>query len=290
MITFNEYCQKTFGEKLYKISLNAGFTCPNRDGSKGERGCIFCSEGGSGEFAASSLLSIDEQIEEAKKKVAAKYKGDKYIAYFQAFTNTYAAGSYLEELYSKVLQREDIAAISIATRADCLGKEIINVINRLNKIKPVIVEIGLQSSKAESIKYIRRAYNNDEYVKAIKELNGIGVHTVTHVILGLPFETKEDMVNTVKFAINAGTKGIKLQLLHVLKGTDLAKEYEAGKFEVLTLDEYIDILNDCAKVIPRDMVIHRLTGDGPKNLLIAPKWSADKKKVLNRITKDVKFC
>lgn len=289
MKTFNEYCKEQFGEKLYKISLNAGFTCPNRDGTKGTRGCIFCSEGGSGEFAASSLLSIDEQIEEAKKKVAGKYKGDKYIAYFQAFTNTYGATNKLEKIYMSAINREDIAAISIATRADCLGEDIISLIDRLNKIKPVIVEIGLQSSKNETVKYIRRAYDNEEYIRAIKNLNGIGVHTVTHVILGLPGETKKDMQDTVRFAAVAGTKGIKLQLLHVLKGTDLAKEYEEGKFEVMSLNEYIDVLNACISVLPRDMVIHRLTGDGPKKLLIAPKWSGDKKKVLNRINKSVNF-
>lgn len=290
MLTFNEYCQKTFGEKLYKISLNAGFTCPNRDGTKGERGCIFCSEGGSGDFAASSKLSINEQIDEAKKKVANKYKGSRYIAYFQAFTNTYAAAPYLEKLYREVIEREDIAAISIATRPDCLAKDIIEVIERVNKIKPVIVELGLQSSKPETIEYIRRAYANEEYIEAVNNLNKIGVHTVTHVILGLPKETKEDMISTVKFAVDAGTKGIKLQLLHVLKGTDLAKDYEEGKFEVLSLDEYIAILKDCVSILPRDMVIHRLTGDGPKSLLIAPKWSGDKKMVLNRINKDVVIC
>ena len=289
MKTFNEYCKERFGEKLYKNSLNAGFTCPNRDGTKGTGGCIFCSEGGSGEFAASSLMPIDEQIEEAKKKVAGKYKGDKYIAYFQAFTNTYAAVDELEKLYMPVINRDDIAAISIATRADCLGDDVIGLIDRLNRIKPLIVEIGLQSSKKETIRYIRRGYDNEEYVRVIKNLNSIGVHTVTHVILGLPGETKEDMQETVRFAAEAGTKGIKLQLLHVLKGTDLAKEYEEGKFKVMSLDEYIDVLNACVSVLPRKMVIHRLTGDGPKKLLIAPKWSGDKKKVLNRINKYVNF-
>lgn len=285
MLTFNDYCRKTYGEKLYKISLNAGFTCPNRDGTKGKRGCIFCSEGGSGDFAQALCSSIDEQIEAAKQQVAKKYKGNRYIAYFQAFTNTYGTTDRLRKIYLPIAEREDIAAIDIATRPDCLGEEILQVLQEIQEKKPLIVELGLQTIHEKSIQYIRREYDNREYEEAVSKLNAMGIHTVTHVILGLPGETKEDMVETVKYVVEQKSRGIKLQLLHVLKGTDLAADYEAGKFDVLTLDEYIDILQACIEVLPEEMVVHRLTGDGPKSLLIAPKWSADKKKVLNRINK-----
>lgn len=285
MLTFNDYCRKTYGEKLYKISLNAGFTCPNRDGTKGKRGCIFCSEGGSGDFAQALCSSIDEQIEAAKQQVAKKYKGNRYIAYFQAFTNTYGTTDRLRKIYLPIAEREDIAAIDIATRPDCLGEEILQVLQEIQEKKPLIVELGLQTIHEKSIQYIRRKYDNREYEEAVSKLNAMGIHTVTHVILGLPGETKEDMVETVKYVVEQKSRGIKLQLLHVLKGTDLAADYEAGKFDVLTLDEYIDILQACIEVLPEEMVVHRLTGDGPKSLLIAPKWSADKKKVLNRINK-----
>lgn len=285
MLTFNDYCRKTYGEKIYKISLNAGFTCPNRDGTKGKRGCIFCSEGGSGDFAQALCSSIDEQIEAAKQQVAKKYKGNRYIAYFQAFTNTYGTTDRLRKIYLPIAEREDIAAIDIATRPDCLGEEILQVLQEIQEKKPLIVELGLQTIHEKSIQYIRREYDNREYEEAVSKLNAMGIHTVTHVILGLPGETKEEMVETVKYVAEQKSAGIKLQLLHVLKGTDLAADYEAGKFDVLTLDEYIDILQACIEVLPEEMVVHRLTGDGPKSLLIAPKWSADKKKVLNRINK-----
>ncbi len=287
MISFNDYCRSTFGEKLYKISLDAGFTCPNRDGTKGNRGCIFCSEGGSGDFAQTPCFSIHEQIEEAKKQVAKKYKGNRYIAYFQAFTNTYGSPERLRDIFFSVAEREDIAAIDIATRPDCLGNEILEILKELKEIKPVIVELGLQTIHEKTISYIRRAYDNQEYESAVRKLNELGIHTVTHVILGLPGETKEEMVDTVKYVVEQGSKGIKLQLLHVLKGTDLAADYEAGKFEVLTLDEYIDILKACVREIPENMVVHRLTGDGPKKILLAPSWSGDKKSVLNRINKEI---
>ena len=299
MYTVNDYCRDIFGEKIYKISLNGGMTCPNRDGRLGTGGCIFCSEGGSGDFAvdvfkdgpgglasaASGAGGIEGQIEAAKQRVRSKYKGTRFIAYFQAYTNTYAPVSYLEKLYMSVIQREDIAALSIATRPDCLPEDVLELIGRLNKIKPVWVELGLQTSNERTASYIRRGYTTEVYDKAVKDLNGIGVHTVTHVILGLPQEDINDMISTVEHAVSAGSKGIKLQLLHVLKGTDLEKEYLAGKFKTLELEEYLDILKECVSRIPDDVVIHRLTGDGPKRLLAAPLWSADKKKVINAVRK-----
>lgn len=287
MITFNEYCKRVFGEKLYKISLNGGFTCPNRDGSKGTGGCIFCSAGGSGDFAPDACLKVDEQIEQAKLRVAGKYSGSRYIAYFQAFTNTYASAEHLRRLYIPVIRRDDIAALSIATRPDCLGGDILEVIRELASVKPVFVELGLQTIHDRTVEYIRRHYELSEYDRAVSELKKLHVHVVTHVILGLPGETKEDMVQTVRYVADAGSDGIKLQLLHVLEGTDLAADYRAGRFNVLSLDEYIDILKACCAELPDNMVVHRLTGDGPKKILVAPLWSADKKNVLNRINREV---
>lgn len=285
MITTSDFCKKEYGEKLYKLSLSGRFTCPNRDGRIGYGGCIFCSEGGSGDFAESAELSIEEQIERAKAKVSAKFKGNRYIAYFQAFSNTYAPVDYLRSLYDPLTKRDDIAVISIATRPDCLNDEIYCYLDELNRKKPVWVELGLQTVKDESIKYIRRGYPTKIYDEAIKRLNGIGVHTITHIILGLPGETLADMQNTLKHVISVGSRGIKLQLLHVLKGTDLAADYAAGKFSVLSEDEYMNILEVLLKDIPEDMVVHRLTGDGPKKLLIAPLWSGNKREVMNRLNK-----
>ena len=286
MITLNDYCRKTFGEKLYKLSLNGGMTCPNRDGTCGTEGCIFCSAGGSGDFTPDVTLPIEEQIEAAKKKVSAKFHGDRYIAYFQAYTNTYAPVDRLRALFEPVIHRPDIAVLSIATRPDCLPDDVLSLLGELNQIKPVWVELGLQTVKKESIGYIRRGYPTEVYDRAIANLNALDIHTVTHVILGLPGETLSDMEATVRHAIEAGTRGIKLQLLHVLKGTGLADDYEAGKFEVLSLDAYIEALRACLSLLPADLVVHRLTGDGPKKLLIAPQWSADKKAVINRIHKE----
>lgn len=285
MLSVNDYCKMQFGEKVYKISLNAGMTCPNRDGTLDTRGCIFCSEGGSGEFASNCHLSMDEQIEEAKQRISKKYQGNKFIAYFQAYTNTYAPVSVLKNLFMSVILREDIVAISIATRPDCFSDEIYALLKELNKMKPVWVELGLQTIHKYSISYIRRGYDNDVYEDCLKRLNDMGIHTITHLILGLPFESKEDMINSVRYVIAQGTRGIKLQLLHVLKNTDLAIEYENGKFDVLEFDEYVQIISEVIKFIPDHVVVHRLTGDGPKKLLIAPLWSADKKRVLNVINK-----
>lgn len=288
MITVNEYCKKQFGEKLYKISLNGGMSCPNRDGKLDVRGCIFCSAGGSGDFAPDRSIPLDEQIEDAKRRVSSKYKGTHYIAYFQAYTNTYAPVEKLRALFMPVIKREDIAVLSIATRPDCLSDEVLDLLRELNDIKPVWVELGLQTIHEKTADYIRRGYSLPVYDKAIRDLEAIVIHTITHLILGLPGETKEDMLQSVRYVSDCGSQGIKLQLLHVLKGTDLASDYEKGLFRTLLFDEYIDLLADCVRLLPKDMIVHRLTGDGPKNLLIAPMWSADKKRVMNAIHQRLK--
>lgn len=282
--TLNSYLKEKFGCKVYKISLDCGFTCPNRDGTLGYGGCIFCSEGGSGDFAESRSMSVTEQIESGKEKVKNKIKSGKYIAYFQAFTNTYADVNTLEKLYTEAINHPDIVALSVATRPDCLEQEKVELLGKLNKIKPIFVELGLQTVNDKTAKYIRRGYTLDVYDDAVERLHEQGINVVTHIIIGLPYETKEDMLSTVKYVCKV-TDGIKLQLLHILKGTDLAKEYCEHKFEVLTLEEYTDIIAECVKIIPENVVIHRLTGDGAKKDLIAPLWSADKKKVLNTINK-----
>lgn len=285
MLTVNEYCKQQFGQKLYKLSLDGGMTCPNRDGMLDTRGCIFCSAGGSGDFTPNRNKPIEEQINEAKEKVSAKYKGDKYIAYFQAYTNTYAPIETLRQIFMPVISRDDIAVLSIATRPDCLSDEVLALLDELNQIKPVWVELGLQTIHEKTADYIRRGYRLAIYDKAIKDLNAIGIHTITHIILGLPGETKEDMLASVRHVVLQKSKGIKLQLLHVLKNTDLAKDYQNGLFKTMEFEEYVDLVAECVKLLPTDMVVHRLTGDGPKSLLVAPIWSADKKRVLNALHK-----
>lgn len=284
-LSFNKYLKDKFGQKVYKISLDGGFTCPNRDGKAGTRGCIFCSKGGSGDFAESREMSITEQIESGKKKVEKKIKSGKYIAYFQAFTNTYAPVEILRQKYEEAINHHDIVALSIATRPDCLGDDVLRLLDEMNKIKPVFVELGLQTIHQKSAKYIRRGYDLSVYDKAVRDLKKIGVNVVVHVILGLPNESKNDMLETVKYVCESGANGIKLQLLHVIDGTDLAKDYEKGLFKTLEFDEYVNLIVKCVKIIPKDIVIHRLTGDGAKKDLIAPLWSADKKRVLNAINK-----
>ena len=283
--SFNQYLRDTFGCKVYKISINAGFTCPNRDGTLGHGGCIFCSRGGSGDFAESAKKSIAEQIESGKRRIEKKIKDGKYIAYFQAFTNTYAPVEVLEKKFTEAMEHPDIVAVSIATRPDCLPDEVMELLEKLNDIKPVFVELGLQTVHEETAEYIRSGYSLDVYDNAVARLKAAGINVVTHVIIGLPFETKADVLETVDHVCRAGTDGIKLQLLHVLKNTDLAKDYESGKFKALTLEEYTDILKACVEIIPKNVVIHRLTGDGAKKDLIAPLWSADKKNVLNQINR-----
>lgn len=284
--SLNQYLKNRFGTKVYKIALDGGFTCPNRDGTLGTRGCIFCSKGGSGDFAESRKLSIYDQIEQGKRKVAGKIKDGKYIAYFQAFTNTYASVDRLESLYMQAIEHEDIVALSIGTRPDCLGDEVIELLERLNKIKPIFVELGLQTIHENTAKYIRRGYELSVYDDSVRRLHKAGLNIVTHLIIGLPNETKDDMLKSVEYVCNV-TDGIKLQLLHILKGTDLEEQYNDGKIKVLTLDEYCDIICDCIKIIPKNVVVHRLTGDGAKKDLIAPLWSADKKNVLNTLNKRI---
>lgn len=285
--SLNKYLIDTFGEKVYKIAIDGGFTCPNRDGKIDTRGCVFCSGAGSGDFAGSRAMSITEQIEKGKALVADKYKGNKYIAYFQAFTNTYATVDRLRKIYEEAINHPDVVAISIGTRPDCLPDEVLDLLSELNQIKPVWVELGLQTIHQDTAKYIRRGYDLPVYDRAISCLNIRKINTIVHIILGLPGENKQKMLETVDYVVKSGAKGIKLQLLHILKGTDLAKDYKEGRFQVLSLEEYIDILIDALKRIPKNVVIHRLTGDGDKKILIAPEWSANKKLVLNSINQRI---
>ncbi len=283
--SFNNEMKRRFGCKIYKLTLSGGMTCPTRDGTLGTRGCIFCSAHGSGDFAAPKCESITEQIEKAKQLVSKKAKNAKYIAYFQDYTNTYASVEYLRELFYSAIESDDIVALSIGTRPDCLPDEVIELLSELNKIKPVFVELGLQTIHPQTAEYIRRGYDLPVFDKAVNDLIDNGIEVVVHVILGLPGETTEMMLQTVDYVGKSGANGIKLQLLHVLEGTDLAEDYRQGKFETLSMDVYIDILMECLKILPSDMVIHRLTGDGAKSDLIAPMWSADKKRVLNEINR-----
>lgn len=282
--TLNSYLKDRFGCKVYKIALDGGFTCPNRDGTVGTDGCIFCSKGGSGDFAESREKSISEQIADGKKRVSKKIKDGKYIAYFQAFTNTYAPVDRLRELYTEAMSQPDIAALSIGTRPDCLGEDVLALLDEMNKRVPVFVELGLQTIHEDTARYIRRGYDLSVYDKAVANLHKIGVNVVTHLIIGLPGESKEDMLRSVEYVCKM-TDGIKLQLLHILRGTDLESEYTSGKIKELTLEEYTDIIKSCVKIIPKSVVVHRLTGDGAKKDLIAPMWSADKKNVLNTINR-----
>jgi len=283
----NEYLRKRFGCKVYKIALNGGFTCPNRDGKIDTRGCIFCSEGGSGEFAQSARLSITEQIELGKEKVAGKIKDGKYIAYFQAYTGTYDKVDRLRALFTEAIEHPDIVVLSVATRPDCLPEEVLDLLEELNRKKPVWVELGLQTVNEESARYIRRGYELAVYDKAVSDLKKRKIEVITHLIIGLPGETRDDILKSVEYVCKSGADGIKLQLLHVLKGTDLEKEYLKGRVDVLSEDDYVEIIKECVDIIPENVIIHRLTGDGDKKILIAPLWSGNKKHIWNRIQKYV---
>ncbi|MGX8688234.1 MAG: TIGR01212 family radical SAM protein [bacterium] len=287
MKLLNEYLKERFGCKVYKLALSGAGTCPNRDGTLDTRGCIFCSEGGSGDFAADAGRSVHDQILEARKRVEKKNPGGKYIAYFQSFTGTYAPLPYLRKIFTEALEEEDIVALSVGTRPDCLGEEVLSLLSGLNRIKPVWVELGLQTIHERTAEYIRRGYPLSVYDQAVRDLHREGLEVIVHVILGLPGESREDMLETVRYVAASGADGIKLQLLHVLKGTDLEKEYLQGRVPVMTLEEYTDLLKEIAALIPEKMVVHRLTGDGPKKLLLAPLWSADKKRVLNTIRREL---
>ena len=282
--SLNQYLRERFGCKVYKVALNGGFTCPNRDGTIDTRGCIFCSGYGSGDFAENASLSITDQLEQGKLRVAGKLPG-KYIAYFQAFTNTYGPVEKLRELYSEAINNEDVVALSIATRPDCLPEKVMGLLSELNNIKPVWVELGLQTIHEKSADYIRRGYPLRVYDEAVEKLRANHIEVITHVILGLPGETRNDMLDTVRYVGESDVQGIKLQLLHVIEGTDLAKDYEAGMFNCMSMDEYVELIYDCIKLLPDNIIIHRMTGDGAKKTLIAPLWSADKKKVLNALNR-----
>lgn len=279
--------KERFGEKLYKLSLNGGMTCPNRDGKISKGGCIFCSSGGSGDFAATFTADIGRQIEQAKTLVSRKYKGDKFIAYFQAYTNTYAPVEYLRKLFMSTIKRDDIAVLSIATRPDCLGDDIIQLLEELNCIKPVWVELGLQTINENTSRLINRGYELSCYDEAVKKLRSIGIEIITHMIIGLPYETKDDIFATANY-IGKTADGIKLQLLHVLENTKLFEMYEKNEFKILTKEEYINIVCEIIAILPNNIVIHRLTGDGNPDELVAPLWSLKKLDVLNGINHKLK--
>jgi radical SAM protein (TIGR01212 family) len=283
MKMLSEYYREKFGCKVYKLSLDGGFSCPNRDGTLGTGGCIFCT--GSAEFAEGGPDPIALQLERAKLRVNKKNKDGKYMAYFQAFTNTYGPTAKLRRLYLEAIAPEDIVGLSIGTRPDCLGPEVMDLLKEINAIKPVSVELGLQTIHKETARYIRRGYDAEVYYDAVRRLKAAGLDVVTHIILGLPGETVEMMVETTESAVKAGTDGVKFHLLHVLKGTDLARDYEARLFQCLSLEEYGAILKRCVDILPEHVVVHRITGDGAKKDLIAPLWSADKKRVLNYLHK-----
>lgn len=291
-ITLSEHYRRRFGCKVYKLSLQSGCSCPNRDGNIGFGGCIFCSEGGSGDFAA-PLLPIEEQIQIAKHRVEHKLPKDKsgrYIAYFQSYTNTYGDVKRLSMLYRKTLSFLEIVGISIGTRPDCLPEEMLDMLSELNTIKPVTVELGLQTVHNKTAEKIHRGYNTDVFEKAYKSLTLRGIEVVVHVILGLPGENIADMLDTIDYLaeLKPVLPGIKLQLLHILKGTALAAEYSKNHFPIFTMDEYTDLVVECIRRLPEETVIHRMTGDGPKSLLIAPEWSGDKKRVLNMLNRKLR--
>lgn len=277
------HLKQCFGEKVYKLALDGGFTCPNRDGTLDNRGCIFCSEGGSGEFAGSPTSSITQQLEQGMALVSQKYKGHSYIAYFQAYTSTYASVEQLDALYEEALNHPQVVALAVATRPDCLPPEVIALLGRLNQIKPVWIELGLQTIHPKTAAQIRRGYPLECFETALRQLNEANLEVVVHTILGLPGESKEDILNTIRYLANTNIQGIKLSLLHLLKYTDLAKLYETNPFHILTQEEYVDLLICCIELLPPQIVVHRLTGDGPRALLIEPTWSLNKKAVLNDI-------
>jgi radical SAM protein, TIGR01212 family len=293
--TLSDYCKEKFGTKVYRLSLSTGCSCPNRDGRAGRGGCSFCSEGGSGEFAT-KVKPVEVQIEEAKDRVKSKFPKDikeedkKYIAYFQSFTNTYGDVDRLGGIFRTAVLRDEIAAISIGTRPDCLEGDMLALLDELNKIKPVWIELGLQTIHEDSAKAFNRGYSLPVFNKAYMELKKRNIEVIVHVILGLPGETDKDMYETVRYLANLSPKldGIKLHLLHILKNTRLEREYREKPFKILSLDEYTEILINCLRILPESVVIHRMTGDGDKRLLVEPLWSGDKKRVLNTINKAIR--
>ena len=273
--------RERFGEKVYKVTLNGGMSCPNRDGKIGHRGCIFCSEGGSGDFAADVSLSVTEQINSQIAILSAKRPIHRYIAYLQAYTNTYAPVEYLQKIFTEAISHPKVIALSIGTRPDCLDDKVIALLSELNRMKPVWIELGLQTIHEDTARYIRRGYSLSCFEDALSRLRAAGLEVIVHTILGLPGETHDDILETIKYLNATDIQGIKLQLLHVLSGTDLAADYQVGKFEVLGRDAYIDLVIDCLEHLRPSIIIHRVTGDEPKELLIAPQWASRKREVLN---------
>lgn len=281
--SLNHYLKQTFGEKLYKISLNGGMTCPNRDGTLGSRGCIFCSAGGSGDFAADKNLSVTEQLEQGRARIAGKYNGSSYIAYFQAYTNTYAPTAHLRKIFTEALRHPNIRILDIATRPDCLEPDVLELLEDLNRIKPVWVELGLQTIHPETAAFIRRGYELPVFAKAVQNLRARRIPVIVHTILGLPGEDLAHQLATVRYLNTLDIQGVKFQLLHILKHTDLALYYQEHPFRLPDMEEYFHILGRCLCTLRPDLVVHRLTGDGPKSLLIAPLWTGNKRQVLNRL-------
>lgn len=286
--SLNEYLKSKFNNKVYKLAINGGMSCPNRDGLIDTRGCIFCSAGGSGDFAQNCNLSITEQINSAKALLLNKYNGNSYIAYFQAFTNTYASVDYLRKIFTEAISHPDIVCISIGTRPDCISDEILSLLAELNNIKPVWIELGLQTIHQKSADYIRRGYTLKVFEDCVNRLRLYNIETIVHMIIGLPHESPKQILQTAAYLSSIDIQGIKLQLLHVLKNTDLSIDYENNLFRTLTLEEYIDILCNIIQILPADMVIHRITGDGNKKTLIAPLWSSNKRNVLNSINNELR--
>jgi hypothetical protein len=280
--SLNRWANQTYGYKIYKLALDGKMTCPNRDGTLDTRGCIFCSEQGSGDFSAKAS-SIKEQLAEAKAKIQQKTNASHFIAYFQSFTNTYAPVSYLRQIYMQAIEDEQVEILSIATRPDCLSEEVMELLSEINQKKPVWVELGLQTIHESTANYIRRGYPLSVYDEAIEKLKKANIAVITHMIVGLPGERKEDIIETAKYIASTKTFGIKIQLLHILEGTDLCVDYEKGRFQALELEEYLEVLFSILEVLPPDMVVHRITGDGPKKILRAPLWSGNKRMVLNTI-------
>ena len=287
--SFDYMLKERFSCKIYKTALNGGMTCPNRDGTLGERGCIFCSQGGSGDFAGDRRDSITEQINKQAEKLARKRNASAFIAYFQAYTNTYAPVEYLRKIYTEAINHPQVAAVSIGTRPDCLGPDVLALLEELNQIKPVWIELGLQTIHERTAAYIRRGYPLSCFEEAVKALRQRDLEVIVHTILGLPGESRQDILETMEYLNHRDIQGIKLQLLHVLKGTDLALDYLEGRFSVYTMEEYLDVLIDCLEHLSPDIVIHRLTGDGPKDLLMAPLWSSKKRTVLNTLHHECKI-
>ena len=286
--SLNRYLRERFGEKIYKLALDGGMSCPNRDGTLGSGGCIFCSAGGSGDFAQGRCATVAEQIARAKGRIRSKTGAEKFIAYFQSYTNTYAPVEYLEKLFTEAISEPSVAALSIGTRPDCLPDEVVQLLARLNRIKPVWVELGLQTIHADTARLIRRGYGLSIYEDAVARLKAAGLTVIVHVILGLPGEKREQMLQTIDYLGGVHRPdGVKLQLLHVLEGTDLAQLWRAGQVPVMEPEEYYDLLCECLRRLPPDMVIHRLTGDGPKRILLAPLWTGDKKRVLNDLNREL---